>query len=200
MSEKRKTVSEKKYRSEKLNAKKNSSPILLALCIFLLLLIILPIATVMWYSGGTEKDDEYGIEKVTVEKKVDTSMEKEKNSTDINLMESKATIKSPAITESQKSISSSDKEDIPINKDVVTEQEIAKEEVAIQEAPIESVQPSDEINPVSSQSTPEYHIVQEGEGLWRIAKNNNLTLEQIKDLNNLTSDVIQVGQSLLVKK
>lgn len=191
MSKKKKVVSGRKFRMEKSKARKNISPILMSLCIFLLLLIILPIATIMWYSEGAVKDDEYGIEKVS------TSIEKEENSVDTNLTKSKATTKSPAIPDNRRSASSTAKENIPVNKtDIPDAEEALKEEVTIQEVPIEN---NDGVNSVIPESVPEYHTVEEGEGLWRIAKNNNLTLEEIKNLNNLTSDVIQVGQSLIVK-
>ena len=42
------------------------------------------------------------------------------------------------------------------------------------------------------------HTVQSGEGLWRIARNYGLTLEELKALNGLSSNVIRVGQVLKV--
>ncbi|CRH19847.1 LysM peptidoglycan-binding domain-containing protein [Carnobacterium maltaromaticum] len=180
---KKKVVSRKKFRIEKSKTKKNISPVLMSLCIFLLLLIILPIATIMWYSGGTEIDVEYGIEK-------------EENYVDTSSMNSRDAMKSPAIYKSRQSSSSINQEDLAANEAAIPEEETTKED---QEVPIETTQDTNEMNPVPIKSVPEYHTVEEGEGLWRIAKNNNLTLEEIKTLNNLTSDVIQVGQMLLVK-
>lgn len=187
---KKKVVSRKKFRIEKSKTKKNISPVLMSLCIFLLLLIILPIATIMWYSGGTEIDVEYGTEKDSV------SIEKEENYVDASSMNSRDAMKSPAIYKSRQSSSSINQEDRVANQAVIPEEETTKED---QEVPIETTQDTNEMNPVPPESVPEYHTVEEGEGLWRIAKNNNLTLEEIKTLNNLTSDVIQVGQTLLVK-
>lgn len=187
---KKKVVSRKKFRIEKSKTKKNISPVLMSLCIFLLLLIILPIATIMWYSGGTEIDVEYGIEKDSV------SIEKEENYVDTSSMNSRDAMKSPAIYKSRQSSSSINQEDRVANQAIIPEEETTKED---QEVPMETTQDTNEMNPVPPESVSEYHTVEEGEGLWRIAKNNNLTLEEIKTLNNLTSDVIQVGQTLLVK-
>ena len=44
------------------------------------------------------------------------------------------------------------------------------------------------------------HTVKVGEGLWRIARTYGLSLEQLKALNGLTSNVIRVGQVLKVSK
>ena len=44
------------------------------------------------------------------------------------------------------------------------------------------------------------HTVQAGDTLFRIAKNNRLTLSELKALNGLTSNNIRVGQVLKVSK
>lgn len=43
-----------------------------------------------------------------------------------------------------------------------------------------------------------YHIVQKGEGLWSISKKYHVTVNDIKEWNDLESDVISVGQKLQV--
>ncbi|HET8809619.1 MAG TPA: glucosaminidase domain-containing protein [Flavobacteriaceae bacterium] len=43
------------------------------------------------------------------------------------------------------------------------------------------------------------YTVRDGDTLWNIAKQNDLTVEQLKDLNNLRGNVIEVGQKLFVK-
>lgn len=45
-----------------------------------------------------------------------------------------------------------------------------------------------------------YHTVVSGDSLWLIAKNNNVTVDYIKKLNNLTSDTIRLGQTLKVRE
>lgn len=45
-------------------------------------------------------------------------------------------------------------------------------------------------------SSPQTYQVQSGDTLWKIARDNGLTVEQLKLANNLQSDLIFVGQSL----
>lgn len=44
------------------------------------------------------------------------------------------------------------------------------------------------------------YTVQRGDSLWALANNYNTTIDDIKRLNNLTSDVLTVGQKLQIKK
>ena len=59
---------------------------------------------------------------------------------------------------------------------------------------------SSEETVTSSESTETTYTVQPGDGLWRIAKNHGLTLDELKSLNQLTSNIIQPGQVLIVSK
>ena len=52
----------------------------------------------------------------------------------------------------------------------------------------------------ASESTETTYTVQPGDGLWRIAKNHGLTLDELKSMNQLTSNIIQPGQVLIVSK
>lgn len=47
--------------------------------------------------------------------------------------------------------------------------------------------------------TQDVYTVARGDSLWSIANRFGLTVNQLKQLNNLTSDIISVGQTLLVK-
>lgn len=45
-----------------------------------------------------------------------------------------------------------------------------------------------------------YYIVKSGDSLWKIANSYSVSIEQIKKLNSLNSDLLHPGQSLLVNK
>ena len=45
---------------------------------------------------------------------------------------------------------------------------------------------------------PLYNYVQRGDNLYNLAREYNTTVSEIKKLNNLTSDLLSIGQSLLL--
>lgn len=44
------------------------------------------------------------------------------------------------------------------------------------------------------------YTVKRGDSLWALAREYNTTIDDIKQLNNLTSDVLSIGQELQIKK
>lgn len=42
------------------------------------------------------------------------------------------------------------------------------------------------------------YTVKSGDSLWSIAKANNITVEQLKEINNLTSNLLSIGQILII--
>lgn len=52
----------------------------------------------------------------------------------------------------------------------------------------------------SSNSTYDTYIVKSGDSLWSIASKNNTTVDKLKDINNLSSNLLSVGQKLLIPK
>ena len=43
------------------------------------------------------------------------------------------------------------------------------------------------------------YIVEKGDTLWSVAKKNNLTVSELKELNNLNSNLLSIGQTLKIK-
>ena len=43
------------------------------------------------------------------------------------------------------------------------------------------------------------YIVEAGDTLWSIARKNNINVDELKTINNLTSNLISVGQELIIE-
>ena len=52
----------------------------------------------------------------------------------------------------------------------------------------------------STSSSDNYYTVKKGDTLWDLAVLNNTSVKAIKDLNNLTSDTLKIGQQILIPK
>jgi LysM repeat protein len=52
----------------------------------------------------------------------------------------------------------------------------------------------------SSKNSAKIHLVQPKEGLYAISKKYNVSVQDIKEWNNLTSDALKVGQQLIIAK
>lgn len=48
-------------------------------------------------------------------------------------------------------------------------------------------------------TNPNYYIVQPGDSLWGIAKMYGISVEKLKEINNLSSNMLQIGEKLLIK-
>lgn len=55
-----------------------------------------------------------------------------------------------------------------------------------------------EPTPTPEGSSPAVHVVQAGETVFRIARQNGVSVQQIRQWNNLKNDMIEVGQQLVV--
>lgn len=64
----------------------------------------------------------------------------------------------------------------------------------------EEAETTAEVSEEASSSSATTYTVQPGDGLWRIAKNHGLTLDELKSMNQLTTNIIQPGQVLIVSK
>ncbi len=65
----------------------------------------------------------------------------------------------------------------------------------------DSLPPEDTSTLISTSSgTPNtYYFVKSGDSLYKIAQENDMTVQELKDLNNLTSNNLRIGQRLAVK-
>lgn len=61
-------------------------------------------------------------------------------------------------------------------------------------------EPSDPLVSNSSGNQNVIYVVKSGDTLFRIAQTHNMSLEELKNLNNLTDNNIRIGQELAVKK
>ena len=50
----------------------------------------------------------------------------------------------------------------------------------------------------SSADNNKYYIVKKGDSLHSIARRNNMTVDELKSLNNLTSNILSIGQRLII--
>jgi LysM repeat protein len=88
---------------------------------------------------------------------------------------------------------------IKVPADKISEKQV-KEEPNV-ETPEEEQKKEEKKKDSTGKSTKvKYHTVAKGETLYRISKENNLTVDELKALNNLTSNNVKVGQKLIVGK
>ena len=50
----------------------------------------------------------------------------------------------------------------------------------------------------SSADNNKYYTVKKGDSLYSIARSNNMTVDKLKSLNNLTSNILSIGQKLII--
>lgn len=68
----------------------------------------------------------------------------------------------------------------------------------VEVTPVNTAQPKEQTGEVSAIPTTSY-TVKSGDTLWKIATANNMSIDELKVLNNLSTDVIYVGQTIKVK-
>jgi len=58
---------------------------------------------------------------------------------------------------------------------------------------------STDIAKASTRATSKYHTVKSGENLWSIAREHDITISELKDWNNLTSEKLDIGAKLVIR-
>ena len=54
--------------------------------------------------------------------------------------------------------------------------------------------------PYSLNEESDYYVVKKGDSLWSIAKKYNMTVDELKSINNLKSNLLSIGQRLKIKE
>ena len=87
-------------------------------------------------------------------------------------------------------------------KQVLAEETKTPKEEEIKEKPIEikTTKSANDKVKIVSENKPTKHKVAKGETLYDIARENNMTVDELKQQNNLSSNNLQLGQVLTIKK
>jgi outer membrane protein OmpA-like peptidoglycan-associated protein/LysM repeat protein len=89
---------------------------------------------------------------------------------------------------------------IALQKQAIAEAKNRDIQSTVESEKITTTNPSKNQNIGSKVEENDYYLVKKGDGLYSIAKNNNLTVEELKSINSLKNNVITEGQKLIVKK
>lgn len=168
-------------------AKGGISPILTSLFIFLALLIILPVATYLWYTNsGRAEELKPAEDKITITQNSSTESSSETKKSSSSSSEKN----SESVSSEESSV-----EETPVESEPVIGQEEPEQSTpeVIEEAPIEET-PEVE-TPAETGNT---YTVQAGDNLYRIALNHGMTTEELKALNGISGDEVSVGTVLKV--
>lgn len=181
--------SDNQSRIARKKAKEGISRIVISLFIFLALLIILPVATYLWYmnSGSQAEELKPDEEKITITQNSSTESNSEKNSSS---------------SSSEKDTESSEESSVA-EQPVESEPEESVADVPAQTAPEEAEEPVESVQEDEPETAPEEtggtYTVKAGDNLYRIALNHGMTTEELKALNGISGDEVSVGTVLKVK-
>lgn len=177
-------------RSARKSTKKEVAPLSNVLLFLFLALLIIPFATYYWSEMTKSNPEPKTPDQVMVSKQESSSKaeESERDSLAAEEDESRreeSSVETPASTEPEEST-------------------VAPEETEEEEEPVASTEP-EESKPVEDPATEndaEYtntYTIQAGDNLFRIALNHGMTLEELKTVNGLSTDVAEIGVVLKVK-
>jgi hypothetical protein len=78
--------------------------------------------------------------------------------------------------------------------------EIARPQKAKKPRPPKGAEPGGDLEPTVPGELPEAtYVVQDGDTLWRIAHEHRMSVDELRELNGLTSDLIKIGDELRVR-
>lgn len=170
----------RKYSRSARNTKKQEvAPLYKVLLFLFLALLIIPFATYYWSERSRATPDPQTPEQVMINKQ---SSESKASSSEEESSASESSQSESAKSESEKPTES---------------ESSASSESSAESKPSESTE-----QPESSEPAGEYkntYVVQAGDNLYRIALNHGMDLEELKTVNGIASDSIEVGTVLKVK-
>jgi membrane-bound lytic murein transglycosylase D len=108
--------------------------------------------------------------------------------------------------EKSESVKDENDDEIAENKDSKIEPEVKKDEVPVQNSNSNTTQTTESkstntntsLNTITFKSWVTYKV-QKGDTLWKIATKHNVTVDQVRNNNNLAGDKIIIGQTLKIK-
>lgn len=164
--------------------KRGNSIVIWVIWIALALIIIVPVTWYAWVSNQPSSGGDYSSSKITV-----------------NTSKKKATSKSASKASSSKAKTNSSSSKTSQATSSVKKREATSSSAAVSSSSVATSQASSSSTAASSSSTAETtYTVKAGDNLYRIAVNHGLTLDELLQLNGLSSgSTISAGETLRVK-
>ncbi|SFH73789.1 LysM peptidoglycan-binding domain-containing protein [Pisciglobus halotolerans] len=203
-------------RTERKKAANSVSPVMTSLVIFLALFIILPTSVYLWYSSNTSKADQ----SLDPDDSIVITQNESSSASSESISSAASDISSQASSEESKEESSVASEETKVaekaedtqkakNKENTQTEPKKETKKVTQEEPkketTETTSKSEKKQPETTEKTKKEeqsgstYTVKAGDNLYRIALNHNMTTDELKALNGLSSDNVSVGTVLTVK-
>ncbi|WP_027107503.1 LysM peptidoglycan-binding domain-containing protein [Lacticigenium naphthae] len=194
-------------RSQKRKSESEISPLAKLTFVFLILLITLPTGAYFWWTNNDVSPLFAGNESSVQVAENDTATKEEETKENEELEKAEEAERLEAEKAAQEEAKQKEAEQKEAEQ--AAEEESKPEEV---DETTETTQPVEEeetdtqtevVVEEESQTTPEAstktYVVQAGDNLYRIALNNGMTTDELKELNGMTGNDVMVGTELIVE-